>query len=90
MGQVVSLSQHQATKTMQIREAEKRAKEALDTAPSLRTLQRYSARTVKNPRERSALPAHNGTYGRVDGEVQPPILPDMRYQTPLMFASGRV
>jgi hypothetical protein len=32
MGQVVSLSQHQATKQMQIREAEKRAKEALHQA----------------------------------------------------------
>ena len=32
MGNVVSLSQHQATKQMQIREAEKRAKEALHQA----------------------------------------------------------
>jgi hypothetical protein len=32
MGQVVSLSQHQATKNMQIREAEQRAKEALHQA----------------------------------------------------------
>jgi len=32
MGQLVSLSQHQATKNMQIREAEKRAKEALHQA----------------------------------------------------------
>jgi hypothetical protein len=32
MGQVVSLSQHQATKNMQIREAERRAKEALHQA----------------------------------------------------------
>lgn len=29
MGQVVSLSQHQATKSMQIKEAERRANEAL-------------------------------------------------------------
>jgi len=32
MGQVVSLSQHQATKQLQIREAEKRAREALHQA----------------------------------------------------------
>jgi len=32
MGQVVSLSQHQATKQLEIREAEKRAREALHQA----------------------------------------------------------
>jgi hypothetical protein len=32
MGQVVSLSQHQATKNMQIREAESKAQEALHQA----------------------------------------------------------
>jgi hypothetical protein len=32
MGQVVSFSQHQATKNMQIREAERRAKDALHQA----------------------------------------------------------
>ena len=32
MGEVVSLSQHQATRNMQIRDAEKRAKEALRQA----------------------------------------------------------
>jgi hypothetical protein len=32
MGQVVSLAQHQATKNMQIREAERRAKDALHQA----------------------------------------------------------
>jgi hypothetical protein len=32
MGQVVSLAQHQATKQMQIKEAEQRAKEALHQA----------------------------------------------------------
>jgi hypothetical protein len=32
MGQVVSLSQHQATKQMQIREAERKAQEALSQA----------------------------------------------------------
>jgi hypothetical protein len=32
MGQVVSVSQHQATRNMQIKEAEKRAKEALHQA----------------------------------------------------------